>query len=70
MIIFDDKHIFEFGFEVEPGHDDPITPIFEHKTLSIPGLPGLWNFGSETRERALSFTLIIMENTIFNNKIT
>ena len=59
MIILDGKHISEFGFEVEPGHDDPITPNFEHKTLAIPGRPGAWYFGSEIKERPFSFPLVI-----------
>lgn len=59
MIILDGKHISEFGFEVEPGHDDPITPNFEHKTLAIPGKAGLWYFGSEIKERPFGFPIVI-----------
>lgn len=61
MIILDDKHISEFGFEVEPSHEDPITPVFEHKTLAIPGRPGLWHFGTEMRQRQFNFPLILHE---------
>lgn len=60
MIILDDKHISEFGFEVEPGHEDPITPLIEHQILAIPGRVGQWYFGSEIRERPFGFNLKIM----------
>lgn len=61
MIILDDKHISEFGFEVEPGHEDPITPNLQRKTIAIPDRPGLWDFGTEIREKPLSFPLRIMD---------
>lgn len=59
MIILDDKHISEFGFEVEPGHEDPITPVLERKTIPIPGRPGLWDFGTEIREKQFNYPLKI-----------
>lgn len=61
MIIIDGKNISEFGFDVESGHDDPLTPTFEHKLLHIPGRAGAWNFGSEIKERLFSFNLKIHE---------
>lgn len=61
MIILDDKPIEDFGFIVEPGQEDPITPNFERKTLAIPGRPGLWDFGEEIREKSFSFSLRIIE---------
>lgn len=61
MIILDGKNIAEFGFEVEPGNDDPITPVFEHKTIAIPGRPGLWDFGAEIKEKPFAFPLKIHE---------
>ncbi|MCJ7840502.1 phage tail family protein [Lederbergia sp. NSJ-179] len=61
MINLDGKNISEFGFEVEPGHEDPITPNMERKTLPIPGRPGLWDFGTEIRERPFSFPVKIMD---------
>lgn len=61
MIILDGKKIEDFGFFVEPGQEDPLTPSFENKTIAIPDRPGLYNFGTEIRERPLSFNLRIME---------
>lgn len=58
----DDKYRFEdFGFICEPGNEDPLTPNMEHKTLSIPGKVGLWDFGIEIKERHFSFPLKIMD---------
>lgn len=61
MIILDGKNISEFGFEVEPGHEDPITPNMERKTIAIPGRAGLWDFGTEIREKPFSFPIKIMD---------
>ncbi|MYL56333.1 hypothetical protein GLW20_02310 [Virgibacillus halodenitrificans] len=62
MITMEDKYRFEdFGFDCEPGNEDPITPEFEHKTLKIPKRPGLWNFGSEIKEKVFGYNLKIMD---------
>ncbi len=61
MIILDDKKITDFGFEVEPGHEDPITPNMERKTIPIPGRAGLWDFGTEMRERQLNYPIKIID---------
>lgn len=62
MITMDDKYRFEdFGFDVEPGNTDPMTPVFEHKTKHISGRPGLWGFGSETKEKSFAFPLKIQD---------
>lgn len=57
MIILDGRNISEFGFEVEPGQEDPITPKFERKTIPIPGRSGLWDFGTEIREKSFAYPL-------------
>ncbi|WP_240035314.1 phage tail domain-containing protein [Neobacillus notoginsengisoli] len=58
----DDKYRFEyFGFEPEAGYEDPITPMFERKTLLIPGKVGAWDFGIEEREKPFAFPLRIDE---------
>lgn len=62
MITMEDKYRFEdFGFFCEPGYEDPLTPNFERKTLSIPGRVGVWDFGVEIRERPLAYPLKIMD---------
>lgn len=58
----DDEYRFEdFGFICELGNEDPLTPIFERKTLAIPGKVGVWDFGVEIREKHFSFPLRIFE---------
>jgi len=59
LIILDCKNISEFGFEVEPGYEDPITPNMDRKTIAIPGRSGLWDFGTEIREKPFAFPLKI-----------
>lgn len=38
-----------------------MTPNFENKTLSIPGRDGLYNFGSNIKERSLEFNLAAID---------
>lgn len=58
----DDTYRFEyFGLIAKQGHVNPITPIYESKTLAIPGRVGLWDYGTEIREKRFSFPLAIIE---------
>ncbi|OFD61431.1 phage tail domain-containing protein [Bacillus mycoides] len=62
MITMDDKYRFEdFGFDCEPGYEDSITPVFDRKTYSIPGIEGVVPFGTEIKETHFSYPLKIME---------
>jgi len=62
MITLDDKYRFEdFGFICVPGYDDSITPIFDRKTYSIPGVEGEIPFGTEVKKKPFSYPLMIME---------
>ncbi|MEK4779825.1 phage tail domain-containing protein [Bacillus sp. FSL L8-0199] len=62
MITLDDKYRLEdFGFICEPGYEDSITPIFDRKTYSIPGVEGVIPFGTEVKEKPFSYPLMIME---------
>ncbi|MDZ5606354.1 phage tail family protein [Bacillus pseudomycoides] len=62
MITLDDKYRFEdFGFICEPGNEDPLTPVFDRKTYTIPGRPGVIPFGTEIKEKQFSFPLRIIE---------
>lgn len=55
MITLDDKYRLEdFGLIAEIGHGNPITPKIENKTIPIPGRAGLWDFGSEIKEKQIS----------------
>ena len=64
MITLDGHKLSEFGLFCEK-QAHPMTPTIENKSLSIPGKDGLYNFGSEIRERTLGFTLA----TIDANKV-
>ncbi|QWH11959.1 phage tail family protein [Bacillus mycoides] len=62
MITLDDKYRFEdFGFICEPGNDDPLTPVFDRKTYTIPGRPGVFTFGTEIKEKHFAYPLMIIE---------
>lgn len=62
MITLDDKYRFEdFGFICVPGYDDSITPNFDRKTYSIPGVEGVIPFRTEVKEKSFSYPLMIME---------
>jgi|SRR5699024_9151502 len=55
MITLDDNYRLEdFGLIAEIGHGNPITPKIENKTIPIPGRAGLWDFGSEIKEKQIS----------------
>lgn len=62
MLTMDDKYRFEdFGLICEVGHEHPLTPNMERKTLAIPGRVGLWDFGVEIRERPFNFPMGLIE---------
>lgn len=54
MIILDGYKLEHFGLVCE-SQTNPSTPTFENKTLSIPGRPGLYNFGTEIKEKTFEF---------------
>lgn len=58
MITLDDDYRFEdWGFYVEEGHEHPAMPYFERKTLAISGRAGLWDFGTEIREKSFNLPI-------------
>jgi predicted phage tail component-like protein len=62
LIILDDTYTFaDFGLIELQGHEHPMTPVVEQKTLAIPGRPGLWHFGTENREKQFSVSLGLIE---------
>lgn len=72
MLTMDDKYRFEdFGLICEIGHENPLTPNIERKTLAIPGRVGLWDFGAEIREKPFNFPmgLIEMDRMELQNKL-
>ena len=72
MLTMDEKYRFEdFGLICEVGHEHPLTPVFERKTLAIPGRAGLWDFGTEIREKPFNFPMgiIDMDRMELQNKL-
>lgn len=54
----DDKYRFnDFGLVQEEGHNHPPFPNIQNKTMSIPGRPGSWYFGTEKGPKPLYFPL-------------
>lgn len=60
MITLDGYSLKHFGLLCEK-QTNPMTPNFENKTLSIPGRDGLYNFGSNIKERSLEFNLAAID---------
>lgn len=55
MITFDEKYKPEdFGLYVEEGHNHPVTPSFARKVMHIPSRAGMWDFGTEIREKTFN----------------
>ena len=47
MITLNDKRLEEFGYRALIDHYHEAVPEIRSKTISIPGMPGRWDFGSE-----------------------
>lgn len=63
MIVFEDKYTFEdFGLRGEYVHEHPLTPQIERKTLSIPGMAGEWDFGTEIGAKPFAFAVWGLEH--------
>jgi predicted phage tail component-like protein len=71
ILLNDTYTLKDFGMICEPGHVNPLTPTFENKTIAIPGKHGLYNFGSEIRERVFQIPLIMIERdrTLMQHKM-
>lgn len=62
MITLDDIYRLEdFGLRAWLEHDHPITPVTTEKTIAIPGMAGLWDFGTEIRERRMGLPMQVNE---------
>lgn len=62
MLTMDDQYRLEdFGLICEVGHENPMTPNIERKTLAIPGKVGLWDFGTEIKEKNFNYPIGLIE---------
>lgn len=57
LITIDDKRLEDFGLYLEEGQQHPATPYFQHNTMEIAGMPGVWDFGTEIREKRFEFPI-------------
>lgn len=53
----DNKRLEDFGLHLEEGQEHPATAYMHHNTLSILGMPGVWDFGTEQREKRFGFAI-------------
>lgn len=61
MITLDGHSLEYFGLIELRGHEHPMTPNIEQKTLAIPGRPGLWHYGTEIRDKSISIPIGFIE---------
>lgn len=62
MIRLDDVPISDFGLVVQPDHDHPLLGDVRSKTMTIPGMPGAWDFGSELGPKNFNIPLGLSEH--------
>lgn len=53
----DQYRLSDFGLVQEEGHNHPPVPFIQRKTLHIPGKKGVWDFGTEIREKHFNIPL-------------
>ena len=59
----DDKYFSDFGpIREVVGHRNPATPEFTQKSITIPGLPGVWDFGHDIGTRSFEIPLKYLVN--------
>lgn len=61
MVKLDGKSPEEFGLLFLKGHYHPATPEMRNRTMTIPGMPGEWDFGSEWGSRTFSLPFAVIE---------
>ncbi len=62
MLTMDDQFRFkDFGLIPLQDHVHPMTPAYSNNTLSIPGRPGLWDFGEEIGAKEFEIPLGLIE---------
>lgn len=71
MITLDGKSLSYFGLSCEKQYN-PLTPTFDLKSLHIPGAVGLYNFGTELKEKVFGFEVgaIERDKTLLQHKLS
>lgn len=68
MIFLDGIPLRKWGIEIQQEHDHPSVPEIRRKTMTIPGMPGEWDFGSELGSRSFSFPLGFIEFDMYEKQ--
>ncbi|QKE71880.1 hypothetical protein HPK19_03260 [Arthrobacter citreus] len=68
MIYLDDIPISQWGLQIQNEHLHPAIPELRNKTMTIPGMPGVWDFGSEFGSRPFSFPLGFIEYDLYEKQ--
>ena len=61
MIYLDGNPISKWGLQIQKEHDHPAVPELRRKTMTIPGMDGEWDFGSESGPKPFNFPLGFIE---------
>jgi len=61
LVKLDGKSPDEFGLLFLKDHYHPATPEMRNRTMTIPGMPGEWDFGSEWGNRPFNLPFAIIE---------
>lgn len=68
MINLDDIPISNWGLRVQKEHDHPAIGEMRTRTITIPGMAGQWDFGSELGAKPFSFPLGFIEYDMFEKQ--
>jgi phage-related protein len=61
VIFLDGFPISKWGLQIQKEHEHPATPDIRRKTMTIPGMPGEWDFGAEIGSRPFNFPVGFIE---------
>lgn len=61
MIRLDNIPIKNFGLRVQPDHSHPLVGDMREKTMAIPGMPGVWDFGTDLGPKRFDIPLGVIE---------
>lgn len=68
MIYLDGKPISDRGLQIQKEHDHPAVPNLRRKTITIPGMDGEWDFGSDDDPKPFRFPLGFIEYDVYEKQ--
>lgn len=66
MITMDGRKLKEFGYRAALEHYHEAIPNIRTKTMTIPGMPGQWDFGSELGSKSFEIPIRALSDDSFN----